>query len=419
MNMAAQLPSTLKAKKTGCTSSSSNRPVHRSYSVLPGLCTYEIASNSLTTQLYHFEFSFYIKKRSSGLKLNEIIRTEYKYIANENKLDMEETTRINNLFINGQVSVNRCLCSDSCHPAKLNDFIQITYQRKEPNIRLSNLPAQCKSIQDLLISSVVYKDAGLIILNKASGILVHPSGEFFHLTIIGLIKAGAYGSINSKESELIYPVHRLDKPTSGCLICCFNSSTANSFTQLFQSNYIKKIYVALVHGNIEINSSNNLSSEQLSHKHQNDKTALTYFIPVQYLAEKNCTLIYAIPISGRTHQIRKHIQVNFNTHIINDQLYGSSITSAHTHINLDSDAIALHCAALAIPAGNLHNSATLNSIVLFAEKNESSSYDLVVSAPPPWYTQFSQLQTFNSTQLAQSLQQAISAVHIKPASTGI
>jgi len=90
--------------------------------------------------------------------------------------------------------------------------------------------------------SILYQDKHLVAVNKPSGLLVHRSLIDRHET------QNAMRTLRDQLGQWVYPLHRLDKPTSGALVFALDKETARLMTQAFLSEHISKYYLAVVRG---------------------------------------------------------------------------------------------------------------------------------------------------------------------------
>ena len=159
------------------------------------------------------------------------------------------------------------------------------------------------------------------IFDKPSGIMVHPSSHQLDIyTLLDEIKFyfGQKGSL----------VHRIDAETSGLVLVSKNAFSDMILKNMFEEKkYIKK-YHAIVEGNIEKNLeidtpiTNDTGLIKLKMKTDlNGKECKTLIKPISYNKEKNQTLVEAIPLTGRQHQIRVHLN-SISHRIIGDPIYG-------------------------------------------------------------------------------------------------
>ncbi|WP_343155020.1 RluA family pseudouridine synthase [Buchnera aphidicola (Kurisakia onigurumii)] len=190
-----------------------------------------------------------------------------------------------------------------------------------------------KKIFDFLKKSIIYEDPYFFIINKPSGIAVH-GGSGLKFGIIEYFRK-IYCHIPYLEL-----VHRLDRNTSGILIISKKKSVLRELHKQLRERRIKKCYLTLTHG--KWNKKNKKISLPLLKKflhngkkniivHNEGKTSITYFkIKKIY---NNCTLMYAFPITGRTHQIRVHAS-NLGYPLLFDLNYGNSDLDKKISLNI-------------------------------------------------------------------------------------
>lgn len=214
----------------------------------------------------------------------------------------------------GEVRVNKKRIKPD-HKIKLADIVRI------PPVRVAKentLPSPKLNKIAALASQIIYEDDTLIILNKPSGLAVHGgSGQDF-----GVIEA--LRSLRP-HSQFLALVHRLDKATSGCLLIAKKRSMLRALHEQLRNKTMNKQYLALVKGNWD--KKWRTISEPLLKNAQNSivkvspegKTAETRFKIIQRFQE--ATLIEAMPVTGRTHQIRVHTAYK-GANIAGDDRYG-------------------------------------------------------------------------------------------------
>lgn len=159
------------------------------------------------------------------------------------------------------------------------------------------------------------------IFDKPSGIMVHPSSHQLNIyTLLDEIKYhfGEKGSL----------VHRIDAETSGLVLVAKNAFSDMVLKNMFEEKLYTKKYKALVNGQIKeeltINTpiTNDDGLIKLKMKTDiNGKSSTTIIKPIFYDKEKNQTLVEAIPLTGRQHQIRVHLD-SIGHKIVGDPLYG-------------------------------------------------------------------------------------------------
>ncbi len=167
----------------------------------------------------------------------------------------------------------------------------------------------------------IFNSFHFAIFDKPSGIMVHPSSH--QLNIYTLLD-----EIKYHFGENASLVHRIDTETSGLVLVAKNAFSDMFLKNMFEKKlYIKK-YKALVNGQIKeeliINTpiTNDDGLIKLKMKtHTNGKESTTIIKPIFYDEKNNQTLVEAIPLTGRQHQIRVHLD-SIGHSIIGDTLYG-------------------------------------------------------------------------------------------------
>ena len=174
---------------------------------------------------------------------------------------------------------------------------------------------------------VLYADAHLLVVNKPSGLLSVPGrGEEKQDCLIKRVQ-------HHFPDALI--VHRLDYDTSGLLVLALGKQMHRSLSILFQDRKVEKRYVAVVAGKLEPASGEvNLPlivdwPNRPLHivDHDNGKPSLTLFRVLGYDPENDCTRVALTPETGRTHQLRVHMQA-LGHPILGDSLYADSASLA-------------------------------------------------------------------------------------------
>ena len=178
---------------------------------------------------------------------------------------------------------------------------------------------------------ILYEDKDLIVLNKPSGLVVHPGAGQQNQTLVDfLIKK--YGKNLSNLSGLDRPgiVHRLDKDTSGLLLVAKNNKTHKLLQEKFKKREINRLYLAIVWGLLRKSSGsynmnigrNPKNRKKFSTFKDGGKKAIT-----NYIVKRNFSNVASIVecklLTGRTHQIRVHLSNSGNA-IIGDKKYGKN-----------------------------------------------------------------------------------------------
>jgi 23S rRNA pseudouridine1911/1915/1917 synthase len=169
---------------------------------------------------------------------------------------------------------------------------------------------------------LVYEDEQLIVLNKPAGLVVHPGAGNWEHTLVNALLHHAPSLKNLPRAGL---VHRLDKDTTGLLVCAKTLSVHTNLIRQMQAHAIQRSYLCLVQGYLisggEINTfygrhpRNRLKMAVCA---QGREAITRYSIRKQY---PNFTLLDVQLLTGRTHQIRVHMD-HINHPVVGDPLYG-------------------------------------------------------------------------------------------------
>lgn len=173
---------------------------------------------------------------------------------------------------------------------------------------------------------IVYEDDDVIVVNKANGVVVHPAVGNYHGTLVnGLLY---HSKTLSKKNGEFRPgiVHRIDADTTGLLMIAKNDKAHEVLAKQLEEKTTHRKYLALVWGVLESDTGtiNAPIGRDLKDRKKmaivgNGKNAITHFKVLERY--KNATLIEVILETGRTHQIRVHM--NYIEHpVINDPVYG-------------------------------------------------------------------------------------------------
>lgn len=236
------------------------------------------------------------------------------YIANKTEMSRVAVQR---LIEQNKILVNN-IKQKTSYKVQKND--EITIEKEE--LKETKLIAQDIPIE------VVYEDNDIIVVNKPKGLVVHPANGNPDGTLVNAIMSICKGSLSGIGGE-IRPgiVHRLDKDTSGLLIVAKNDQAHIKMSEQIKNREVKKIYVALVRGQVpEEEATINMPIARSTKDRKKmavsktGKEAVTHF---KVLKRYNKYTLLEVKIdTGRTHQIRVHLS-EIGYPVIGDTVYSN------------------------------------------------------------------------------------------------
>lgn len=196
----------------------------------------------------------------------------------------------------------------------------------EGDIEIVYFEANSRGVKPLFFN----KD--FLIYDKPSGVLVHPNTMATEYSMLDEVRAHSGQNANG--------THRIDMETSGLFLASRHKSAERFLKGSFERKTIKKKYLAWVVGKLEepfnVEASIAIRDDYSSNKHkveisEQGKYAKTEFIPLEYDAEFDSTLVECAPLTGRTHQIRIHL-FHVKHPILGDPIYGTSFEASDAYL---------------------------------------------------------------------------------------
>ena len=270
---------------------------------------------------------------------NSTVTSNYHQYRIDKYLDSQlkdlSRTRIQSLIKDGEVKLNRSVLLNSSKKIKENDEIEVNFPMpKDTHIKANKVNL-----------NILYEDEDIIIINKKPGVVVHPGAGNYEKTIVnGLLfkYKKNLSSIGGKLRPGI--VHRIDKDTSGLIVVAKNDSSHTYLSEQFHNHSIKRIYEVLVWGSLKPKNGKIIAKIARSKKNRQlmtvtknkGKNAITNYKTIKIFQNTNLpkvSLVECILETGRTHQIRVHMNYN-GTPVLGDKSYGKS-KKKFKKINID------------------------------------------------------------------------------------
>ena len=254
-----------------------------------------------------------VEEKDKNLRIDVFIRNNNKEISR---------TRIKNLILDKKLKLNNKIIIDPAKKINLGDNINLVI----PEPKKSSLKPYKYKLD------IIFEDDDLIVLNKPSGIVMHPGAGNFDNTIVNALVNYDKNSLSNIGDELRPGiVHRIDKNTSGLVVIAKNNYTHENLSLQFSRHSITRIYQLLVWGRIRpskgkietliTRSSKNRQLMMVSNS--KGKKAITNYKTIELFENKNIPTLSLLECkleTGRTHQIRVHMNYVGNS-IVGDDKY--------------------------------------------------------------------------------------------------
>lgn len=258
--------------------------------------------------------------------MEEKIRIEVENLEKNERIDKYLSSKLDDSFsrakIQKLIDEELILVNDkvirSSYKVSNGDVILITDKEEDMSVKPEKMDID-----------IVYEDDDVMVINKKSGVVVHPApGNYSGTLVNGLMYLSKdLSHVNGEFRPGI--VHRIDKDTSGLLIVAKNDKAHRILAEELKEKKIKRKYIALVSGVInhdigEIDAPigrDPSDRKKMCVTSTNSKDAITHFRVLERY--KNASLIECELETGRTHQIRVHMKY-INHPVINDPVYGKN-----------------------------------------------------------------------------------------------
>jgi len=272
-------------------------------------------------------------------KINLIAKKDDKNIRvdvfiNKKKNDISRT-RIKNLILEKRLKLNKEIIVNPSKKISNGDTIELIIP--EPK-KASIKPYKFKL-------NIVFEDKDLIVLNKPAGIAIHPGAGNYDNTIVNALINYDKNCLSNIGGELRPGiVHRIDKNTSGLVVIAKNNQTHENLSNQFRKHSIQRVYQLLIWGKVRPSKGKIVTLISRSTKNRQmmvvsnikGKKAITNYKTIEIFENKytpTLSLLECKLETGRTHQIRVHINYLGNS-IVGDDKYKKKFKKIK---NIDQD----------------------------------------------------------------------------------
>ena len=258
---------------------------------------------------------FSIDRNTEGQRID-------RYLSDE--LEDRSRSYIQKIMKEGYVKVNQKPVKSN-YRLSFGDSVEVTLpEAKEPDIVPENIPLD-----------ILYEDQDIIMINKPKQMVVHPAPGHYSGTLVNALMYHC-GDELSGINGCMRPgiVHRIDMDTTGSLVVCKNDKAHQSLSEQLKVHSIRRIYVAIVHGNIKEDSGtvnapigrHPTDRKKMSTHCKNGRDAVTHYKVLERFGDY--TYIQCELETGRTHQIRVHM-ASIGHPLLGDTVYGSAKNPYH------------------------------------------------------------------------------------------
>ena len=257
--------------------------------------------------------NFVIKDLNSKTRIDFYLSKKIEYLSR---------SKFKNLILEGHLKINDVIVKDPSRNVNFGDKINLKIEVKK---KIYLKPYDYKL-------DIVFEDKDLIVLNKKSGISIHPGAGNYDKTIVNAL-ISSRGNNLSNISDQFRPgiVHRIDKDTSGLIVVAKNNLSHEILAEQFKRHTVDRIYLALVWGKLRPQSGRienfikrSKKNRQLMQVDQSrGKKAITNYKTIEIFENDRTptfSLVECKLETGRTHQIRVHLSSKGNF-ILGDKHY--------------------------------------------------------------------------------------------------
>lgn len=184
---------------------------------------------------------------------------------------------------------------------------------------------------------ILFAAGDLLVVNKLSGVMVH-RGE-------GVRGPVLMTQLRDQVGARVYPLHRLDRATSGCIAFALSPTLVPQFQQLLETGQVKKQYLALVRG---VAPDAGMVDHPIPRREDGPRVASQTAYRRVATFEGRYSLVLCWPLTGRRHQIRRHMK-HLSLPLIGDVNYGKGDHNRRFRREFALNRLALHALSLSFP----------------------------------------------------------------------
>tara|TARA_B100001250_G_scaffold403930_1_gene419123 strand:- start:851 stop:1831 length:981 start_codon:yes stop_codon:yes gene_type:complete len=270
--------------------------------------------------------NFIVKENERNLRVDVLINK---------REDLISRTRIKNLILRKKLKLNNKIIKSPSKKVSIGDKINL--QIPEPEVA-SLEPYKFKL-------EIIYEDNDLLVINKPAGIIMHPGAGNYDKTIVNALIHYDKSSLSSIGNELRPGiVHRIDKNTSGLVVIAKNNKTHENLSKQFGDHTIIRKYLLLIWGKLRpsfgrietfiARSSKNRQLMEVSNS--KGKKSITNYKTIEIFENEKIPTLSLVECkleTGRTHQIRVHMNYKGNS-LVGDDKYKKKYKKLK-NVNLD------------------------------------------------------------------------------------
>jgi len=259
--------------------------------------------------------NFIVKENENNLRVDVLINKREELISR---------TRIKNLILKQKLKLNDKILESPSKKVTTGDKLNLLIP--EPK-KASLKPYDFKL-------NIIYEDKDLLIIDKPAGIIMHPGAGNYDKTIVNALMSHDKNSLSNIGDELRPGiVHRIDKNTSGLVVIAKNNETHENLSKQFSEHTILREYELLIWGKLRpssgritthiVRSSKNRQVMEVSHSHSKGKKAVTNYKTIEVFENEKIPTLSLVECrleTGRTHQIRVHMNYKGNS-LVGDDKY--------------------------------------------------------------------------------------------------